>query len=99
MTPLSAAFWPLVPLASKGKTWGIEPNVDPLDEEFRHMHVVVFQECHMASQLMVVAKTQHFMNEIATRFICRVGLAGKDQLDGTPLVMEQSFQPFEVAEQ
>ena len=48
---------------------------------------------------MVVAKAQHFMDEIATRFIGWMGLAGKDQLDGTPLVMEQLFQPFEVAEQ
>ncbi len=53
----------------------------------------------MAAQLMVGAKARHFMNEIAARFIGRVGLAGKDYLDGTPLVLEQPFQPFEVAEQ
>ena len=63
------------------------------------MHIVIFQERYVAAQLMVVAKAQHFMNEKATGFIGRVGLAGKDQLDWTPLIMEQLFQPFEVAEQ
>ena len=49
--------------------------------------------------VMIVAKAQYFMNEVAAWFISRVGLAGKDQLDGAPLVMEQPFQPFEIAEQ
>ena len=81
------------------KTRSIEPNVDPLDEELGHMHIVVFQECYVAAQLMVGAKVQDFMNEIAAGFIGWVGLAGEDQLDRAPLVMEQLFQPFEVAEQ
>ena len=71
----------------------------PWTRIFRHVHIVVFQERHVAAQLMIVAKTQHFMNEVTTRFIGRVGFPGEDQLDGTPLVMEQPFQPFEVAEQ
>src|SRR5262249_52998249 len=78
---------------------GIEPNVDPLDEEFRHVHVIIFYECHVASYFMIVAEAQDFMNEITTRFICWVGFASEDQLDGAPLVMEQVFEPIEVAEQ
>jgi len=29
--------------------WPAFAYVDPLDEEFRHVHVIVFYECHVAS--------------------------------------------------
>ena len=78
---------PLVPLASIGKARRVEPDVDALHEVLGHVHFIVFQEGDVAAQLMIVAKVQHFMDEITARFIGRMGFAGEDQLDRSPLVL------------
>src|SRR5687768_6948598 len=91
----------LLPARSARLQWkarGVEPDVDPLDEELCHVHIIVFQECDVAPQFMVIAKPQNLMNKKTARLIGRVSLSGKNQLDGAPLVMKQQFQSFEVAE-
>src|SRR6185437_4279927 len=38
-------------------------------------------------------------NEVSTRLIGWMGLAGEDELDRPPAVLEESLQPFQVSEE
>ena len=71
----------------------------PWTKIFGHVHFVVFEEGDVAAQLVIVAKIQDFMDEIAARFVGGMGFPGEDKLDRPPLVLQQPLQSFEVLEE
>src|SRR6185437_5215513 len=81
------------------KARSVQPNVDALDEILRHMHFIIFNESDAAAQFVIMAEVQHLMNEVSTRLIGWMGLAGEDELDRPPAVLEESLQPFQVSEE
>lgn len=77
----------------------VEPDVHALHEVLGHMHLIIFQKGDVAAQLVIVAKGQHFMNEITAWFVGRMGFAGEHQLDRPPLVLQDSLETFQILEQ
>ncbi len=63
------------------------------------MHFVVFQKRNATAEFVVMAEVQYLVNEVSPRFIGRVGLAGEDELDRPPAVLEERLQPFQVSEE
>ncbi len=82
--------------------WGsrsVQPDIDALHQVLCHMHVIVFEESDVTTEFVIVAETQHLVNEVAPRFVGRVRFACKHDLDGPPPIVEQLFESVEIAEE
>ena len=63
------------------------------------MHVVVFEERDPPSQCMIIANPEHLMDEVSARLIGGMRFSGEDDLNRTPMIVQQVLEPLEVAEQ
>src|SRR6185436_11954777 len=68
---------------------GIEPYVDSLHQILRHVHVVVFKKRDSPAKPLIPAEVVNLSDELLTRFISGMGLAGKHDLYRSPPVMKQ----------
>src|SRR5437867_1081298 len=80
-------------------TRGVQPDVHSLDQKLRGVHIVVLEERNVAPEARVFAKTVHLVDEMPTRLVRGMSLAGKYNLNGTPAVLEKMPEPFKIAEQ
>ncbi len=76
MAPLTAAFMPLVPLASSGPTRRIQPHVHPLVQVAAHLDVVVFQEDDALAELGLAGEVDHLTDEVLAFLVGGMRLAG-----------------------
>ena len=77
----------------------VQPKIDPLDKTARDVAIVVFQENDAILDSGFAAKFVNLLNERLAGFVARMRFACENELHGSRRVIEQSFQPFLVAEQ
>ena len=82
-------------LAGAGRV--VEPDVHPLVEEARRLHVVVFDEDHLARELRRAGQAVDLLDERLARLVGRVRLAGEDELHGPPGLGHQVVEARQVA--
>ena len=73
---------PLVPLASQGRRGVLIQTSTPCDQTLCQVHVVVTEEDHMGAGLGPPGKANPFLNQRLPRLVCRMRLAGQDELHG-----------------
>ena len=75
----------------------VEPHVHALDQLAGDVHVVIFEEHDVVAQLRPAGQVQHFRDDFLALAIVRMSLAGKHQLDGTALLIEDRRQAVGIA--
>ena len=80
-TPLSAAFMPLVPLASSGLRGVVQPDVAALHQEVRDVQVVVVDEGDAAAEQRIERALVDALQVVLADVVGGMRLAGEDDLD------------------
>jgi hypothetical protein len=64
--------------------WGVDPHIHPLDEPFSQEHVIVAEEDCVAAGFRLADEVNPHLDELLSRPVRRMGLAGDDKLDRAP---------------
>src|SRR5664279_2912370 len=90
------------PASTAGFPWPsrcIEPDIYPLHQLSRQKHVVITQKDHMVARLSPPDEMRPFLNQGLPGLIRRMGLAGNDELHGTPRISEDMKKPLWIVKQ
>jgi hypothetical protein len=83
--PWSAAFW-LVPLAGAGRD--CSSDINAAIDKLCYVQIVVLNKCYAPTHVVITRIVIDALNQITTRSIGWMRLAGKDNLIGFPLVKD-----------
>jgi len=76
----------------------IQPKIGPLHEATRDVTVVIFKKDNTVFETGFAAEFVNFLDERLTGFVAWVCLACEDKLNGPCCIVEQSLEPFLIAE-
>ena len=65
-----------------GASWIVEPDIDTCFQVAAHVHIIVFNEGDTTTELMMLGQVVDRLDKMLARIVCRVRLAGKDELQG-----------------
>src|SRR5256885_14722336 len=82
----------------KRAKWMIQPKIDPLHETTRDVTVVILQKDNAVLETGFAAEFVNFLDERLARFVAWMRLACEDKLDRPCCIVEQSLEPFLIAE-
>ncbi len=71
-----------MPLGFKRTARIIQPNIATADHLPRHVNVIILNENQIARQIAVFAQVNDLLNEPFAIIVARMGLAGKNELNG-----------------
>ena len=90
---------PLVPHASHGRRGVFSQDVYPLHQMLGQIHVVVTQEDHVGAGLEQPNKVCPFLNQRLPRLVCRMCLAGDDELHRALGTSQKPQQTLRIVQQ
>ena len=77
----------------------VQPKIDPLHEAAGDITVVVFQKDNTVFEASFAAEFVNFLDECLAGVVTWMRFACENELHGPRCIVEQSLQPFLVAEQ
>ena len=81
-----------------GAKRGIEPYVCSLKQVAGHGHIVVFNEDHASSKLLLPAETNHLLDQLLAWVVLGMRFSCEDDLNGAGLVVQYPGQPIWIAQ-
>src|SRR5205085_10793947 len=79
--------------------WIVQPKINALDEPARDVSVVILDEDHPVFEAVLPAEFVNLLNQRFAAFVLRMRFAGEDELNRPRLVIQQTLEPFLIAEQ
>ncbi len=83
----------------KRSAGGVQPDVRPLKQVTRQMHVVIFKEHKALADGRAVGELEQLFDEVLALIVTRMGLAGKNELNRAAGVVDDGLQALGVLNQ
>ena len=75
----------------------VQPNVNPLHHVTGQVDLIVFQENDAAAKLRSASDVHDLGDQLLAAVVTGMGLAGKQQLHGSILIVDDGAKPIEIA--
>ncbi len=78
--------------------WVIQPNIHTLNQVSGKGHIIVFHQENLSSEAFAAGDIMDMFDHLVSGAVCRVRLAGEDDLNRHVLAVQKPFNPGHISE-